>query len=280
MIPVFLSSYGRSGTTILMRILAAHPEVLVRSIFPYETRAAQYHFLCAAQGRQSPDFMPVELLGTVFKPFQENDKRSLEWCQLGQTSEYATFGENAIEEYYDFVKGVECKSDAKYFVEKIFSMPLTKEMMKGLSGARSIVLHRDPRDIFCSVKAFNKKRLRLSFGEDMGDQFLYKSILKFQLGESLFKKTFGDQVILFKYEDLLMQMEGTLTNLFEWLRVDSSKDQVDAVIKSALAHDDRMASHKTSGEGMSIGKWRKEASEDNLHMFTEYMKELRLLGYA
>ena len=45
--PIMVTSPGRSGSTLLMRMLAEHPDIIVQERFPYETHVFSYwmHFI-------------------------------------------------------------------------------------------------------------------------------------------------------------------------------------------------------------------------------------------
>ena len=45
--PIMVTSPGRSGSTLLMRMLAEHPDIIVHERFPYETNVFSYwmHFM-------------------------------------------------------------------------------------------------------------------------------------------------------------------------------------------------------------------------------------------
>lgn len=61
--PIFVVSTGRSGSSMLMRLFSFHPQILVRSVFPYESRAFQNYYLASRNGLSHADFSPIEFKG-------------------------------------------------------------------------------------------------------------------------------------------------------------------------------------------------------------------------
>ncbi|MDJ0632815.1 MAG: sulfotransferase [Xenococcaceae cyanobacterium MO_188.B29] len=280
-IPIFVASTGRAGSTLTMKIMASHPQILVRSLFPYETRTSQYYYICHLQGIEWVNFTPLKLGGIEYRPFQGNDKESSLWSQKQEQKKLEEYGINLTEEYYHFVAEQEHKPQAKSFAEKLVGLPLVKQMIDSLKEYKIIFLQRDPRDTFFSIKSFNKKRGYVSFGEEQGDRTMFSNLIGFykqyqQLQKSLNKESY----INLKYEDLLTEKMATISKLFQSLNVDYSDRQVLDTIKYAFAESPESFQHQTSSSIQgSLSRWKQEADDRTLKMFASFHDELQQIGY-
>ena len=153
--PLMITSVGRSGSTFLMRLLGAHPEIVVRLKYPFESTIARlrlHEFLTKlpniCQKARGPSFLSLN-------------------SQESPLLEVATLAREILNEVSHQYRALHqeqtpCNISPKFFAEKNLSPEwLVWEMCP---GAREIFLVRDPRDMIRSSLAFNDKRGRLAFG--------------------------------------------------------------------------------------------------------------------
>lgn len=277
---ILVASTGRAGSTLLMKILASHSEIVVRSLFPYETRASQYYYLANQKKVKMIDFAPITWNNTEYRPFQANDRQSTLWSQQ-QTTPNNQQSDHFSEAYYSFVSELENKPLAKCFAEKLIGLSLVKPMIDSFSETKVVFLQRDPRDTFFSIKSFNKKRGYLSFGEQQGEHALFANIIGFYKHCQRLRKTLNQEnYINIKYENLVTEKMATISQLFKKLDMDNSERQVLAAIEYAFAESPESLNHKTSNNvSASMSRWKLEADEPVLEIFASFKKELELMNY-
>lgn len=115
MTPIFIASYGRSGSTLLMRALAAHHKIAARAVFPYETRMAQHLFLCYREGMRFPPFTPVKFQHSEYRAWIDSDAPSVQWAEYHRKAEIGECGLRLAREYYRFVAELQNQSEPEYF---------------------------------------------------------------------------------------------------------------------------------------------------------------------
>ena len=279
--PILVASTGRAGSTLLMKVLASHPEIIVRSLFPYETRASQYYYICNFEEMDTANFNPINWNGIEYRPFQGNDKKSAFWSQQQTQKGWEKQQVNLSDEYYSFVAELEDKPLAKSFAEKLVGLSLVEPMINSFPESKVIFLQRDPRDTFFSVKSFNQKRGYVSFGEEKGEATLFTNIISFYKYSQKLKKTLSQvNYINLKYEQLVTEKMATISQLFNSLDVDNSDRQVLAAIKYAFAESPESLKHKTSTNvSASMSRWKREADDQVLEIFASFQKDLEQIGY-
>lgn len=279
--PIFVASTGRAGSTLTMKILASHPHIVVRSLFPYETRSSQYYYICHTKGDKWVDFAPLNLDNIEYRPFQQNDKKSLLWSQRQKQRNLEKYGLNLTQRYYRFVAKRENKPQAKKFAEKLIGLPLIKQMSSLLTEYKIIFIQRDPRDTFFSIKSFNKQRGYLSFGEEGGDRTLFINLINFYKHSEQLQKNLDEKNYMnLKYENLLGEKMSTISKLFQDLNVDWGDRQVKTTIEDAFAESPESTQHQTSSTiQSSVSRWKQEADELTLEMFASFQDDLQQIGY-
>jgi len=71
-------------------MLSAHPQIMIRSVFPFETRAFQYYSICSIHKREKIDFNPVSFSNVEYRPYIHADKASHGWAiERGRMPDYA-----------------------------------------------------------------------------------------------------------------------------------------------------------------------------------------------
>ncbi len=279
--PLFLSSSGRSGTTMVMRILSAHPDILVRSIFPYETRMIQYAYLCKQNGKNVFDGQSVNLKQTEYKPFQGNDDLANQWAKRQLNVPLGENGESLAKAFYQAILEEEGKKDPVYVAEKTIGLDLVTELINTFEEACVIALFRDPRDIFCSIKSFNARRGFLSFGEEYGDELLFEFTVSFLKRLKSFSEVYP-RVFRVNYEDLIYNPAESIVQLFSQLNVRTDFSIIENATNSAFHEKtNQIKHHKTSGENVknSVDRWRKIEDENIIEIFDRFQDDIKELGY-
>lgn len=278
--PLLLGSRGRSGSTLLMKILSLHDHIVVRSIFPYENRAAQYYYLCARDEQPYATFTPETFQGMEYRPFPGKDTESVAWSEKHNRTALGADGAALTEAYYRFVAGIEDKPQAQYFAEKLIGFKVLPMMVEAFEEAKVILLQRDPRDVFFSIKSFNKKRGYLGFGEDQGDEPMYAGIINHSNIARRWAHMLGAQAVEVRYEDIIADKHRTLSRLYDALGLESTDEQIHRIVNTAFGETDQVRNHKTTrDEKASIGRWQSEADQEAVALFEKYREILHKLGY-
>lgn len=278
--PIFLSSPGRSGSTLVMKVLSLHPQVLVRTVFPYETRAAQYFFIGHRLGHRRATFAPVTFAGPLYRPFHGQDKLSMAWSESQATTVLEPYGVNLTDAYYRFVARTENKPHAPYFAEKSIGFGILPEMARLFEDARVIFLKRDPRDTFFSYKAFDRKRGHRHFEEEGGDKATYARLMRYHTAARACAKTLGDRAVEVRYEALISEPASALPRFLEGLGLDCSDELLRRLLDAAFAENDEVKAHRTTRHNRaSLRRWQSEADEADIALFETYNEVLEMLGY-
>jgi hypothetical protein len=271
--PLIVSTYGRTGSTWLMRLLDQHPAVLAYRPFEYEPRAVSYW---------------TEILSTLTKPASylqplATNLSSEHWWIGGDTVpmdlpqpdrqvevELAQVGPEAVAElckeritsFYEAVAASQNKPQPRYFAEKVAPDPAIWRLTTELFPAtQEVILVRDFRDMACSILAYNQKTKVTSFGRERVETDLQFLGELRAAAENLLRlhRNRGDAAFLLRYEDLILEPDGTLSDMFDFLGVSSTQETVAAVLERASNETDAMVGHRTSGDPRrSVGRWRRD----------------------
>jgi hypothetical protein len=278
----YIVSTGRSGTSLLAGHLAAHPELLARSFFPYEARPSQFLFTWASTGRPPGilDAVTDPTNGVSYIPCQPNDADSRQWFQEHEATFPRKRAVDIADAYYEWAAKVQGKPNAKWYIEKSISFATIPRMHQWGWPLCCILLLRDPRDIFLSVKAFNRKRGFRSFGEDtLDDTALFASFIHFFLGA---RKTIAQRRIPHievRYESIMENQGAEFARVAQFLEVDSTQDGLDLMLRKEIADSESVRAHRTASQGSSVRRWQAEASPQQNELFAVFQHQLAELGY-
>jgi hypothetical protein len=298
--PVALTTIGRSGSTWLTWLLAQHPEVLAYRTFDMEPKGLAY-FAELIRTLSQPTSYHAALNGDVdngsewwagFAPnrgqnWYESDPGTDRWLGTDYVESLVPFFGSRLDELVGCQARAEGKPDARMFVEKMaptfFGQALWLELVPAM---REVFLVRDPRDVACSIFAFQRKRQTKWFwGTDVWTD---EEVIREPLGNDVGLLTHcweqrAETGHLMRYEDLITDPHRALAAVFQHLGVDASAATVAGVVERAGRLDEsRRASHVTSADAThSVGRWRNELSPSLLRACDEaFAPAMEAFGYA
>ena len=286
---LLMHQLGRAGSTMMMRLLAGHPEVAVFDDYPLETRPglAWMHDLAVLLGTQTvrpgdePFFDEVDV--ATANPYLSEYFLGAEI--LG--SQHRGGFERLREVVADMVEDtyLERRPGASFFAEKfrIESRHAARTQQATLAtwpASRQIVLVRDPRDLFCSRLSFNRQRSEASFDLDLTDDAITgaPTIVHHLRLAAAQVDAFPDAIVV-RYEDLVERPVATATRLFGDLELDHGFTTVRRAVEHAV--ETRSDQHVTTASpAASVGRWRAELRpRPRAHLATELADELARFGY-
>jgi hypothetical protein len=276
--PIMVTSLGRSGSTLVMRMLAEHPDIIVHEQFPYETHVCSY-WMHLIQVLTAPvDTSQVESLEfwrdperlppfpyffgePLLHPTSTEDVVDDRWY-FNQVEEFAGAAQAAVESYYREYASRRKRTTPAFFAEKAVPVGYIRWIMRRLyPRAREIFLVRDPRDTLASVLAFNARRGFDGFGRegfDTDEQYvddIRDSTLELI---QLWKRT-SQYGPLVRYEDLVSSPTEQIRAMLDTLELDSSANIVDSMVKAGKEVTADVNAHRTSrGGSSSIGRWKRD----------------------
>jgi hypothetical protein len=269
--PLMVNTIGRSGSTLLVTLLSSHPEVVAFSPFIKDARVSTY-WVNVMQDLSEPSsylapFDPPDLdaphwwLGSGGGEL--GDPEVERWLGSEAVDSLATLSQAQIEAFY---RQLASGWRPRFFVEKYLPHQVVPDLLGEMyAGAREVILVRDFRDILCSVIAFNRKRGWDAFGRlEGGDDAEYVRGPLRQSAATLVERLRGDRTEprLVRYEDLVLEPEPVLTELFGQLGLDADPALVQETVKRAGESSASMDHHRTTSDpAASIGRWREDLPE-------------------
>ncbi|HEV2857211.1 MAG TPA: sulfotransferase [Solirubrobacterales bacterium] len=293
--PLIVSTYGRTGSTWLMRLLDQHPAVLAYRPFEYEPRAISYWTeILATLTKPASYLQPLATnlssehwwIGGDSVPMdlpQPDPQVEGELAQVGP-EQIAGLCKERITGFYEAVAASQKKPTPRYFAEKVAPDPaiwrLTTELFP---ASQEVILVRDFRDMACSILAYNQKTKVTSFGRERVEtdlQFLGELRAAAENLLNLHRRR-GDSAFLLRYEDLILEPKETLFELFDFLGVTSSDDTIDSVLERASSETEAMVGHRTSGDPrQSVGRWQRDLDPELQRECVEVLDEVLVeFGY-
>ena len=269
LIPLLMSLIsGRTGSTLLMQLLATAPSIDFDRVAPYENNYLAYLSDLSSQvtqptpsldGRRGP--APV-LLPLPFPATMDRDALAGGLLR-GMWREFSELRRQD-------------NPDATFWAEKFGdrAVPTT------VQAAKVLLIIRDPRDIWCSINSFDDRRGFYGFGRHQDES--RASFLKFFLESvhDLLDRSFPQSasVLLVRYEDLVTRIDREARRIGGWLGVDLDPTAVVANRSSFREH--MTSADPTSNPSSSVGRWRRDLSPDELDVFrTELGAAIAQLGY-
>ena len=294
--PVLITTIGRTGSSLVLRLLAEHPEILTYRPRSREVKVASYWadiFVALAEPRSYQQPISSMLRGSPWwladaRPFDEklDDDAPLEqWLGSDHVERVADFCRDRITAFYARLFRSEQESP-RYFAEKcIPKVPAYPDILRHLfPGTREIILVRDFRDMLCSILAYNRRAGENLFGRENfeTDEDYVRGFVRDQANfvHAAWMER-GERAHLLRYEDVLSDSTNTLDSLFSYLDLDWSTDILEASLLSDRARAEQRG-HGTSADGeKSIGRWRTELDPSLQRVCEESFGEvLANFGYS
>ena len=304
--PLIVSTLGRSGSTWLMQMLAAHPEVVVFRRFPYESTPAKYWLHALRVLTEPVNFVESQRPDTFDDPWwvgnnPYHDDRVYEqdrleaWFGGAHVESMASHAKQTIDDWYATLAAVQAQPDPAYFAEKhVWPTYLPDLVWELYPRTREVFLVRDFRDMARSILAFDARRGFAGFGRPPGitDEDYMRGGLRDMVADLLRAwRARKGRAHLVRYEDLARRPEETLAAMLSYVGVDASP----ARVADLLAHGSKetldlpgfsyepseVAAHRTMPElEATIGRWRTEGDEAFGALSQEVFGEaLREFGY-
>jgi Sulfotransferase family len=292
--PLMVTTLGRTGSMLLLRLLEAHPELLVIRPHRYEQRVAGY-WIEVLLGLTDPSSYMRQLApaGSLDRPRwwlgDEGPTPGFDpqiglqrWLGSDAVWSIAEICGDRIDALYGEAAAIE-GTRPRYFGEKhtLRSAALTSELYP---DAREVFLVRDFRDMVSSILAFNRRRGVQGFGEGAAEHPLdYVHRLSGwaeELVQSHARRRARAHVL--RYEDLVRDPRASLTALLEYLDVDAGEAAVAGMLDALRTELPELAQHATSPDAdASIGRWRNDL-DDELGRACEraFGPALQAFGYA
>ena len=277
--PIMITSPGRSGSTLLMRMLAEHPDIGIEERFPYEANVFSYwmHFLQVlatptGTSSESSEFwtdlrrippFPYFYIDPATGPIPPEQTPFDRWYATHQVEEFARVAQAAVESFYRLYATARNRTPPAFFAEKLAPVNHIRWIMRQLyPQAREIFLVRDPRDTLVSVRAFHAKHgAVVGFGaQSIGtDEELVGLVRKSIVSLSELWKRRSQYGTLVRYEDLVRSPTEQVRAMLDALELDSSANIVDSMVKAGTEATADVNAHRTSPDASSsIGRWKRD----------------------
>jgi hypothetical protein len=266
-LPLLVTAAGRSGSTLLMQRLARHPGIVIADRYPFEIKLISYYtrayqVLVSGEDRDrssDPGTIVTDPYFIGFNPFNRpgyfaiaKDRSMLQdFFERTVPQTLADAFGRLLLGYYGVLAVDQGRASARFFAEKASPDDTVRQGARLFSsGARELLLIRDPRDILCSAHAFWKVGRELRVAE------LTEETRRLQ---AIHDET-SDDTMLVRYEDLVTKSAETMAAIYHFLGLSH---------QSGLANDcedDALFSrHGTSvSPAGSIGRWKTDLSSDEI----------------
>jgi hypothetical protein len=287
--PLRVTCMRRSGSTWLMHLLAAHPEVVVFPKYPYESTPARYWAHMTRVLSEPADWIastpPVSFASDPrqigHNPYYDDavdDPRLRGWYGRDYLGDLAALARRSADAWYRRVAETQEKANASFFAEKHIVQPgefsaLWDELYPGGS---EVLLVRDFRDIAYSAISFDRAHDRRRFSEHPGgpDEVYVQRVKR---GAERLRRIRESQpgAHVIRYEALVERPKEVLRSLLDHVGVDASPSTVEAILHGAEEPIPGARRHVTAPSvEQSVGRWRDEA-DDSFRALCD-----RLLGDA
>ena len=278
--PILVQGIARSGTTLLMQILGTSPEIIFDRVYPFEVGYLRYLLNWALiLEKDCPTGTNLNSFSNIPSPSQTIGPFPYKGSQLWDGKELWPVCFQTAWREFSRIATARTRAGGNeapflYYAEKT---PHWVAAFLGRAMAyKSILLVRDPRDIFLSITAFDKKRgfpgfNRLATDDDWSFAKQFIDDCREPLKRIMEAEADPDNILV-KYEVLILDVAKESQRLSKHLGV---KFDVGTIERQ------RFEFHTTSNTGKeSVERWRRELpSEFNQFFVSNFYEELKHFGY-
>lgn len=291
--PFQIYGLGRSGTTLMMRYLLNHPEVVAYDRYPYEVRMMTYFaqimrvLTARADHKHSahPDRITFDQYHVGHNPYYEPGiygENIAAWFNTSHIEEVVNFCKRSLDSFYLSLAQAQGKTGVRLFGEKDgFSLHGSYQWL-WYPESRGILLVRDFRDRHSSILSFNKKRGFDSFGYERNatqESFVHDTLRAFKVYWE-YTKIYPNKIMVVRYEDLLRDPHETILRIFSHGSIDTSDSVVNRVLQVAQTDNTELRQHRTTEDGKSIGRWKKDLDMNIAKLYVNLVGDImNELGY-
>lgn len=265
--PLMVSCLGRSGSTLLMGMLRNHARIVVHGDAPFESRLCKYYVhnllktLAEPPDSVAPGFKDETYAAnahwlSVELPLDPRRYRRLRGRHI---ENLAAFCQREIDEVYAEVASEQGPLGAvpRFFAEKHGAGHTPRLLWELYPDAREIILVRDFRDMFCSARAYNRRRGIADFGMDgaRSDEEFLEITRERAWGLVKSMRSRDRHVHVMKYEDLVNDPLASVSAALAYIGVEKTEEFMEQVLAQTASRD--REGHRTSASAASsIGRWR------------------------
>jgi hypothetical protein len=278
--PLLVTSLGRMGTTLLMKLLAAHPAVVTYERPPFEARGGKYwtHVLQvmsapadASKRIGAPMEFHSEPKAIGANPFFGSEFAAWPEVETWEGGDYlaslATFCQRSIDGWYLATAAAQGKDPAplRFFAEKHFPDAYPRRLRELYAQPAELFLVRDFRDMFTSMRAYNARKGFGDFGRAAApDDQAWITTLRQGLQALLAAwRERGTPASLVRYEALVQQPEVALPPVLAELGLDASPAIIARMVAAAAPDAPDLQGHGTTASpDASIGRWQTDLPQD------------------
>jgi hypothetical protein len=287
--PIAVTALPRSGATLVMQLLAAHPEVVVAGAHPHSARPAAYweHLLrvlsapADPRGSAHPDTFDTDLHWIGSHPLNgpplTDAPEVRAWLGREYVEDLAAFSRRSSDQLYARVAAAQGKRAPRFYAEKREPGPTARLAASLHPAAREILVVRDFRDMACSMLAFG----RSEGDESRRDEDFLLSLVPALARLVAYARERGSSALLVRYEDLVRSPAETLAQVLGHLGLGSERRRLRALLAAASAETTELSAHRTSTDAdASVGRHTSDLDADALAVAEEaFAPALAAFGY-
>lgn len=198
----FIVGIGRSGTTLLMSMLNAHPDIQATP----EVNFFNFFYHSFKNKREFSD-KDISIVTDYIKSYKANNSSGFDFDFVSFNQTHNSSFRNLYESFYsNFLYGGVKKNCSYFFDKNPINSFYLKEILETFPNAKFVFLTRDPRATYLSLK--QKKNTKSSNVYFNSYRWYYYNIEVYR-----FIKLYPEKTFVLKYEDLVLNTEDELKRM-------------------------------------------------------------------